>query len=157
QKPPTSGGSTPTNPGGGGSQPPAGCGGGVWGAITNVGDGLKVGLASNSTAAGTKVVMGGTTSLGWVYERSSYESFRACSPSGPYLGMALTQFGETVKVELGGGGGVWWNLERIAGSSAYLIKDIHFQGGCLTDNGAGKQLTVVTCVAGAKSQQWYVP
>lgn len=143
--------------GGSGANPPAGCGAGVWGAITNVGDGLKVGLGSNSTASGTKVVMGGTTAMGWVYERSNYESFRVCSPNGAYLGRALTQFGDTVRAELGGGGGVWWNLERVAGSNAYLIKDIAFQGGCLTDNGAGQQLTVVPCVSGSKAQQWRVP
>ncbi|WP_185921770.1 serine/threonine-protein kinase [Streptomyces sp. WAC06614] len=159
QKPPTNG--TPSGGGGGGGtspgSPPQGCGGGVWGAITNVGDGLKVGLASNSTAAGTKVVMGGTTALGWVYERSNYESFHACAPNGSYLGRALTQFNETVRAELGGGGGVWWNLERVPGTSAYLIKDISFMAGCLTDNGPGKQLTVVPCEPNNKSQQWYVP
>ncbi|MEU2393727.1 serine/threonine-protein kinase [Streptomyces sp. NPDC007369] len=145
--------------GGSGSAPaPApGCGGGVWGAITNVGDGLKVGLASSSTSTGTKVVMGGTTALGWVYERSNYESFRACSPSGAHLARALTHFGDTVRVELNGGGGGWWNLERIPGNGAYYIKDIAFQGGCLTDNGAGQQLTVVPCVAGNKAQQWRIP
>ncbi|MGW5345734.1 serine/threonine-protein kinase [Streptomyces sp. NPDC004050] len=143
--------------GGSGSAPAPGCGGGVWGAITNVGDGLAVGLGSSSTSAGTKVVMGGTTALGWVYERSNYESFRTCSPSGPHLARALTQFGDTVRVELNGGGGGWWNLERVPGNDAYYIKDIAFQGGCLTDNGAGRQLTVVPCTAGNKAQQWRIP
>ncbi|MFK0257984.1 protein kinase [Streptomyces sp. NPDC090445] len=164
---PSGGGQQPTSgsgpgPGGaggagGGSGPAPGCGGGVWGAITNVGDGLKVGLDSSSTDTGTKVVMGGTTALGWVYERSNYESFRACSPGGAHLARALTQFGDTVRVELNGGGGGWWNLERIPGNGAYSIKDIAFQGGCLTDNGAGRQLTVVPCVAGNKAQQWRIP
>jgi serine/threonine-protein kinase len=130
----------------------------VWGAITSVGDGLKVGLASNSQASGTQVVMGGTTAFGWVYERGSYESFRVCSSSGQPLARALTHFGETVRVELGGaGGGLWWNLERVPSSNAYTIKDIAFQGGCLTSNGAGRQLTVTPCTANNKSQQWRIP
>ncbi|MBW5485750.1 hypothetical protein [Streptomyces bambusae] len=102
--------------------------------------------------------MGGTTAFGWVYERSNYETFRVCSASGAPLARALTQFNETVRVELGGaGGGLWWNLERVPSSNAYYIKDIAFQGGCLTDNGAGQQLTVVPCVAGNKAQQWRIP
>ncbi|GGT25576.1 MULTISPECIES: serine/threonine-protein kinase [Streptomyces] len=156
----TPSGGSPSGGAGGGSgpTPPQGCGGGVWGAITSVGDGLKVGLASNSQASGTQVVMGGTTAFGWVYERGSYESFRVCSSSGQPLARALTHFGETVRVELGGaGGGLWWNLERVPSSNAYTIKDIAFQGGCLTSNGAGRQLTVTPCTANNRSQQWRIP
>ncbi|MFB6812235.1 hypothetical protein [Streptomyces sp. NPDC056387] len=72
------------------------------------------------------------------------------------MSRALTQFGDTVRVELAGqfAGDVWWNLEPAPSSGAYYIKDISFQGGCLTDNGAGNQLTVVTCVSGSRAQQW---
>ncbi|MBT2455966.1 serine/threonine-protein kinase [Streptomyces sp. ISL-86] len=144
---------------GAGSTPPKGCGGVAWGAITNVGDGLKVGLSTSSPQPGAKVIMGGTTAYGWVYEKSNYESFRACGPGGPALNRALTQFGDTVRVELADvySGGLWWNLERAPSAGAYYIKDIAFQGGCLTDNGAGKPLTVVECVAGNKAQQWRIP
>lgn len=144
---------------GAGSAPPKGCGGVAWGAITNVGDGLKVGLSTSSPQPGAKVIMGGTTAYGWVYEKSNYESFRACGPGGAALNRALTQFGDTVRVELADvySGGLWWNLERAPTAGAYYIKDIAFQGGCLTDNGAGKQLTVVTCDPGNKAQQWRIP
>ncbi len=158
---PTNGSGSPSAGGSGsgsGSTPPQGCGGTAWGAITNVGDGLKVGLSTGSPQAGAKVIMGGTTAYGWVYERSNYESFRACSSSGIPLHRALTQFNETVRVELAGAynGDLWWNLERAPTSGAYYIKDIAFQGGCLTDNGAGRQLTVVPCT-GSKAQQWRIP
>ncbi|MFJ3201469.1 protein kinase [Streptomyces sp. NPDC086989] len=139
-----------------GSTPPKGCGGAGWGAITNVGDGLRIGLGSAAPQGGAKVVMGGTTAFGWLHEKSSYDSFRTCGPSGIAMSRALTQFGDTVRVELAGqfAGDVWWNLEPAPSSGAYYIKDISFQGGCLTDNGVGNQLTVVTCVSGSRAQQW---
>ncbi|MFZ3468804.1 protein kinase domain-containing protein [Streptomyces sp. 4.24] len=142
----------------GGSTPPQGCGGASWGAITNVGNSLKIGLATSSPQGGAKVVMGGTTTFGWVHEEGNYDSIMACSSSGAAMSRALTQFGDTVRVELAGqfSGDVWWNLEKAPTSGAYFIKDISFQGGCLTSNGAGAQLTVVTCDSG-KAQQWRMP
>ncbi|MGW6709909.1 hypothetical protein ACWGDE_34170, partial [Streptomyces sp. NPDC054956] len=134
------------------------CGGASWGAITNVGSGLKIGLSTSSPQGGAKVVLGGTTSFGWVHAKGNYDTFTACSGSGPAMNRALTQFNETVRVELAGefDGQVWWNLEQAPTSGAYYIKDISFQGGCLTANGAGNQLTVVTCDSG-KAQQWRIP
>ncbi|MET9885643.1 serine/threonine-protein kinase [Streptomyces sp. NPDC006430] len=152
------GSATPGGSGSGGNAPPQGCGGTGWGAITNVGDGLKIGLSTSGPQGGAKVIMGGTTAYGWVHEKSQYDSLRACGPDGAAMSRALTQFGDTVRVELAGpySGGVWWNLERAPSTGAYYIKDIAFQGGCLTDNGPGNQLTVVTC-SGSKSQQWRIP
>ncbi|MFD8795427.1 hypothetical protein, partial [Streptomyces vinaceus] len=159
------GGTTPgggsTTPGGsgnggnGGNNPPQGCGGAGWSAITNVGDGLKIGVSGSTPQANAKVIMGGTTVFGWFHEKNSYDSFKTCGPSGFAMAQALTQFGDTTRVQLAGqfDGGVWWNLEHAPTSGAYYIKDISFQGGCLTDNGAGSQLTVVTCT-GSKAQQW---
>ncbi|MBT2450983.1 serine/threonine protein kinase [Streptomyces sp. ISL-43] len=167
---PTGGASTPggaSSPGGGGNggsgsgstTPPKGCGGASWGAITNVGNGLKIGLSTGSPEGGAKVVMGGTTAFGWVHEKSNYDTLKACGTSGRAMSRALTQFNETVRVELSGdfSGDVWWNLETAPTSGAHYIKDIHFQGGCLTSNGAGNQLTVVACVSGNKAQQWRIP
>ncbi|MFF4104703.1 protein kinase [Streptomyces sp. NPDC001903] len=148
-------GSTPTGPGNGGSNPPQGCGGAGWSPITNVGDGLKIGVSGSAPQGGSKVIMGGTTVFGWLHEKESYDTFKTCGPSGNAMARALTQFGDTVRVELAGpyAGGAWWNLEHAPTSGAYFIKDIAFQGGCLTDNGAGNQLTVVAC-NGSKAQQW---
>ncbi|MER7466706.1 protein kinase [Streptomyces sp. NPDC097981] len=144
---------------GGGSTPPQGCGGTGWGAVTNVGDGLKIGLNTAGPQGGAKVIMGGTTAYGWVHAKGNYDSFTACGPSGSAMSRALTQFGDTVRVELAGpfAADVWWNLEKAPAAGAYYIKDIQFQGGCLTDNGAGNQLTVVACVSGNKAQQWRIP
>ncbi|MFD7837544.1 protein kinase [Streptomyces sp. NPDC059761] len=152
---PGGGSSTPGGSGNGGTNPPQGCGGAGWSAITNVGDGLKIGLSGSAPQANTKVIMGGTTAFGWFHEKNSYDSFKTCGPSGPAMSRALTQFGDTTRVELAGpfDGGVWWNLEKAPTAGAYYIKDIAFQGGCLTDNGAGNQLTVVDC-SGSKAQQW---
>ncbi|WP_078988558.1 protein kinase domain-containing protein [Streptomyces sp. WM6372] len=152
---PGGGSSTPGGSGNGGTNPPQGCGGAGWSAITNVGDGLKIGLSGSAPQANSKVIMGGTTAFGWFHEKNSYDSFKTCGPSGSAMSRALTQFGDTTRVELAGpfDGGVWWNLEKAPTAGAYYIKDIAFQGGCLTDNGAGNQLTVVDC-SGSKAQQW---
>lgn len=112
-------------------------------------------MSGAAPQGGAKVVMGGTTAFGWLHEKSNYDSFKTCGPSGIAMSRALTQFGDTVRVELAGqfAGDVWWNLEPAPSSGAYYIKDISFQGGCLTDNGAGNQLTVIAC-SGSKAQQW---
>ncbi|THA40566.1 protein kinase [Streptomyces sp. A1547] len=155
---PGGGGSTPGGSANGASNPPQGCGGSSWGAITNVGDGLKIGFSGSAPQGNAKVIMGGTTAFGWLHEKSNYDSFKTCGSNGIAMARALTQFNETVRVELAGpfAGDVWWNLEKAPAAGAYFIKDISFQGGCLTDNGAGNQLTVVDC-SGSKAQQWRIP
>ncbi len=102
--------------------------------------------------------MGGTTAFGWLHEKNNYDSFTTCGSSGISMARALTQFNDTVRVELAGpfAGGGWWNLEKAPTAGAYYIKDIAFQGGCLTDNGPGNQLTVVAC-SGSRAQQWRIP
>ncbi|MEV0413525.1 protein kinase [Streptomyces sp. NPDC050448] len=156
---PGGGSSTPGGSGNGGATAPQGCGGAGWGAITNVGDGLKIGFSGAAPQGNAKVIMGGTTAFGWFHEKSNYDSFKTCGPSGTAMARALTQFGDTVRVELAGpfAADVWWNLEKAPSAGAYYIKDIQFQGGCLTDNGAGNQLTVVACDSGSKAQQWRIP
>ncbi|MFG2996376.1 serine/threonine-protein kinase [Streptomyces sp. NPDC048340] len=167
---PTGGTGSSTGPGGSGNKPapppatqaptaPQGCGGDGWGAITNVGDGLKVGLASTAVEGGTRVVMGGHTEFGWARSTPQASRFNACSLSGPLLGVPYGTVGKVRLLAVYGGGAAGtfaWTLEKAPTSGAYYIKDGRGVQ-CLTDNGPGNELTVVNCTPGLKTQQWYVP
>ncbi|MGW9208200.1 protein kinase domain-containing protein [Embleya sp. NPDC055664] len=134
---------------------PQGCGGANWGAITSVADGLQIGLAADGPTAGKEVIMGGHTRYGWVHSTSTWDSFNPCSLSGPALGQP---YGNVDRAELAVGFGYStnWRLVPAPTSGAVYIKDF---GGrtCLTNNGNGKPLSVVTCTPGSPSQQWRVP
>ncbi|WP_371502415.1 serine/threonine protein kinase [Kitasatospora sp. NBC_00374] len=133
---------------------PPGCGGSSWGAIVNVGDGLRLGLAKDSPAPGSAVIMGGTTAYGWVHSvPSSWHHFNPCNLSGPDLVQEPDG-----KVSLSGGFSVLtnWTVTPASTPGAYYLKDYMGQN-CLTDNGAGRQLTMVTCTPGNNAQQWRIP
>ncbi|MGW6916263.1 serine/threonine protein kinase [Kitasatospora sp. NPDC054939] len=133
---------------------PQGCGGAGWGAITNVGSGLAVGLATDSTSSGVHVVMGGHTQFGWVRKDSGKDaSFHACSVNHPPLGTmpggAAVELAQSFYAKT-------WRLTDV-GSGTYLIKPPYNPGSCLTDNGPGRQLTFGGCTPGAKEQIWRIP
>ncbi|WP_439675801.1 protein kinase domain-containing protein [Embleya sp. MST-111070] len=134
---------------------PQGCGGANWGAITSVADGLQVGLAADGPTAGKEVIMGGHTRYGWVRSTSTWDSFNTCSLEGPALGQP---YGNVDRAELaiGFGYSTNWRLVTAPTSGAVYIKDFGGQT-CLTNNGNGKPLSVVTCTPANRSQQWRVP
>ncbi|WP_280724127.1 serine/threonine-protein kinase [Kitasatospora sp. MAA4] len=140
-----------------GSGAPAGCGGAGWGAIVNVGDGLKLGLAADSLSGGTTVVTGGTTAYGWVHWADSFQRFNACDRSQPALTEVATFDGSPVGVRLASFNDFMTAWTTAAtGSGSYYIKDYMGQS-CLTDNGAGNPVTVGTCTPGNGSQEWLLP
>ncbi|WP_331772545.1 hypothetical protein OG948_54560 (plasmid) [Embleya sp. NBC_00888] len=134
---------------------PAGCGGSGWAAITNVGDGTRIGIDTASPGVGSRLVMGGHTEYGWVTAQvGPWKNIRACNTSGltivptsggggsPSLGTAVFTDGLL-------------NISAAPTSGASLITG--FTGTqCLTDNGPGRQLTFAYCVPGNKAQQWYI-
>ncbi|GAA1270927.1 hypothetical protein GCM10009665_69040 [Kitasatospora nipponensis] len=135
---------------------PAGCGGTGWGAIVNVGDQLKVGLASSDLTSPTAAVMGGYTAYGWVLTAGSWYTVSACGHSGPQLGeQPGYTSGSLVELATGYGDSTAWNVVS-AGSGASYIKDYLGQN-CLTDNGSGRQLTFTTCAPGSPAQEWRLP
>ncbi|WP_051966453.1 serine/threonine-protein kinase [Kitasatospora mediocidica] len=136
---------------------PAGCGGAGWGAIVNVGDRQKLGLAADSLAGGTRVVTGATTAYGWVHWADAFQRFNVCDRSDPALAEILTFDGSPPGVELASFNDVataWTTAATATGS--YTIKDSGGQN-CLTDNGVGKPVTVVACTPGNTSQEWLLP
>ncbi|WP_406284929.1 serine/threonine-protein kinase [Embleya sp. NBC_00896] len=134
---------------------PQGCGGDRWGAITSVADGVKIGLVADGPSAGKQVVMGGHTQYGWVHSVSTWDTFNPCSLSGPALGQP---YGNSQHPELAAGYAYStnWRLADAPTSGAVYIKD-YMGKNCLTNNGAGKPLSVVECTPGIRSQQWWIP
>ncbi|MFD0345071.1 hypothetical protein ACFQ0M_01315 [Kitasatospora aburaviensis] len=142
---------------------PAGCGGANWGAIVNVADGQKLGLATDSPSAGAAAVMGGTTAYGWVRsapDPGGWYQIHPCNLSGPLLvqGDGDGWSGQNMKVMLSPGFSVMtnWSVVRASTSGAYYLKD--YSGStCLTDNGPGKQVTMTTCTPANRFQEWQIP
>ncbi|MFF1907385.1 serine/threonine-protein kinase [Kitasatospora sp. NPDC058218] len=133
---------------------PAGCGGTNWGSIVSVASGLKLGLSKDTPAGGQAVVMGGTTAFGWVHSvPSSWHQFNPCNMSGP----ALVQETDG-RVTLSGGFSFLTNWKVTAASTpgAFYLAD-YMGYDCLTDNGAGKPVTMVSCTPGNKSQEFRIP
>ncbi|MFJ3790850.1 serine/threonine-protein kinase [Kitasatospora sp. NPDC090091] len=135
---------------------PAGCGGSKWGAIVSVASGLKLGLSKDSPVGGQAVVMGGTTAYGWVRSDPNpggWYQIYPCNLSGP----ALVQETDG-RVSLSGGFSVLnnWTVAAASTPGAFALKDYMGQS-CLTDNGAGRQATMVTCTPGNKSQEFRIP
>ncbi|MYW02342.1 hypothetical protein GT354_29545, partial [Streptomyces sp. SID3343] len=155
----SAGGGTKPNPPASTAPPPPtipqGCGGDRWGAITSVADGAGIGLVADGPNAGKEVVMGGHTQYGWVHSVSTWDTFNPCSLSGPALAQP---YGKPERPELAAGFGYStnWRLVEAPTSGAVYIKDYQGQN-CLTNNGAGKALSVVSCTPGNKYQQWRIP
>lgn len=134
---------------------PQGCGGDRWGAITNVADGGRIGLVADGPGGGKEVVMGGHTQYGWVHAVSTWDTFSTCSLSGPALGQPYGN-AERPELAVGFGYSTNWRLAGAPTAGAVYIKDYMGQN-CLTNNGAGKALSVVACTPGNKYQQWRIP
>ena len=137
--------------------PPAGCGGTGWGAIVNVGDHQRLGLAADRLSGGTTVVTGGATAYGWVHWADAFARFNACSRDQPALAEVPNFSGQPATVELAAAGDFMTSWSTVStGSGSYLIKDYIGQN-CLTDNGVGAGVTVGTCSPGSTSQEWLLP
>ncbi|MFF2043171.1 protein kinase [Kitasatospora sp. NPDC058170] len=138
---------------------PAGCGGTQWGAVVNVADGLKLGLATDTPTAGAAAVMGGTTAYGWVRsdpDPGGWYQFFPCNLTSPALVQDVSWSSNKVMLSPGWSFMTKWTVARASTSGAYYLQDYAGQN-CLTDNGAGKQVTMGTCTPGNKYQEWRIP
>ncbi|MFI9786555.1 protein kinase [Kitasatospora sp. NPDC051984] len=153
------GGSTPTQPAPNTSKPatngPAsGCGGSGWGRLVNVGTGQAAGLGSDALIAGVTVMSGSNTSFGWVKttDATNRTNFIACkSSSGVKLG--INYLGSSF-AELAGSTNYNDLTDFVvtdAGSGMFQL-GVGYANACLTDSGAGQQLTATTCSPGSRSQ-----
>ncbi|MEV0188985.1 serine/threonine-protein kinase [Kitasatospora purpeofusca] len=137
-----------------GGAPASGCGGTNWGYITNVADGLRMGLSQDSLAGGQAVVMGGATAYGWVHTvPSSWHQFNPCKLSAPVL---VQEMDGRVALSNGFSFLTNWTVTAATTPGAFYLKDYMGQN-CLTDNGVGAQLTMTACTPGNKSQEFRIP
>ncbi|SDT72371.1 serine/threonine protein kinase [Streptomyces sp. TLI_053] len=137
-----------------GGAPASGCGGTNWGYITNVGDGLRMGLSQDSLTGGQAVVMGGATAYGWVHTvPSSWHQFNPCKLSAPVL---VQEMDGRVALSNGFSFLTNWTVTAATVPGAFYLKDYMGQN-CLTDNGVGAQLTMTACTPGNKSQEFRIP
>ncbi|WP_406113175.1 serine/threonine-protein kinase [Kitasatospora purpeofusca] len=137
-----------------GAAPASGCGGTNWGYITNVGDGLRMGLSQDGLAGGQAVVMGGATAYGWVHTvPSSWHQFNPCKLSAPVL---VQEMDGRVALSNGFSFLTNWTVTAATTPGAFYLKDYMGQN-CLTDNGIGAQLTMTACTPGNKSQEFRIP
>ncbi|MEY9876360.1 serine/threonine protein kinase [Streptacidiphilus sp. MAP12-33] len=145
---------------GSGSGAAAGCGGSGWGAITNVGDGERLGLASGSLDAGTAVVLGGHTAFGWTAVPGVNQvSLHACNANGPALGYSYSKAGSGAELAGADSYGDWtgWSLVQSPHAGAYYLQAPFYPPACLTEHGGGAQVTVETCASGLPAQEWRLP
>ncbi|CAM5620875.1 hypothetical protein GCM10010329_19940 [Streptomyces spiroverticillatus] len=150
-KPPPSGPGKPDN-----------CGGDSWGAIVNVGSGRKMGLAGTDTGGyGGKVVSGGNTQFGWVPGGSQFSEFHACNMAGSAIALkSAPAYNEKVGVVLAPAdnyAGYITGWRTTAGAGGAVQINYYVGDGCVTDVGAGRQLTVDPCTPGNKHQLWRLP
>ncbi|UIX35710.1 RICIN domain-containing protein [Streptomyces sp. GQFP] len=138
------------------------------GMAENVGDGLVMALYDDSVAEGTGVTVvpaGSSRSQRWTTETAPFgpyseseffiyneldteRSVALALDSDSRVGLASTANGVTFSGALSA-----WTSPEVEGGSgkAWYLKS---GDGCLTDHGKNKQLTVTTCQAGNKAQQW---
>ncbi|MFG3049966.1 protein kinase [Kitasatospora sp. NPDC048239] len=138
---------------------PAGCGGTRWGAIVNVADGLKLGLATDSPTAGAGIVMGGTTAYGWVRsdpDPGSWYQIFPCSLTNPALVQDVSWSSNKVMLSPGFSFMTKWTVAGATTAGAHQLQD-YMGKNCLTDNGAGNPVTMATCTPGNKYQEWRIP
>lgn len=137
-----------------GGAPASGCGGTNWGYITNVADGLRMGLSQDGLAGGQAVVMGGATGYGWVHTvPSSWHQFNPCKLNAPVL---VQEMDSRVALSNGFSFLTNWTVTAATTPGAFYLKDYMGQN-CLTDNGVGAQLTMTACTPGNKSQEFRIP
>ncbi|MFD0573815.1 hypothetical protein ACFQ0T_37090 [Kitasatospora gansuensis] len=134
---------------------PAGCGGPGWGQIGSVGSGRKLGLPSSDATEGSAVVSGGYAGLGWFrVTGQSTSEFHPCNASNP--GMALAWSQSAAQLSNAVNAIRDWSVESAGTAGAVYLHNFLGQG-CLTDNGAGRQVTLEECAPGNKLQQWRIP
>ncbi|HSA49534.1 MAG TPA: hypothetical protein VLH10_05405, partial [Yinghuangia sp.] len=134
---------------------PAGCGGAGWGAITNLGSGMKIGIDTASPGVGSRLVTGGRTEYGWVVVPTVlWQTIRSCGADG----LAVTPGTSPSGVSLGNAAYAAGMLTISAAPTPGAALITHMAGQqCLTDNGPGRQLTFARCTPGDTAQQWYLP
>ncbi|MFD7829700.1 serine/threonine-protein kinase [Kitasatospora sp. NPDC059803] len=133
------------------TRPPS-CGGTSWTTIVNVKDGRPIGMARDELSGDNPIVVGGASQYGWVRATNpgSWISFNACNSGGPLLVQTMDG-----KVTLSGGFSFLtnWTVRSGSAQGSYTLADYQNHS-CMTDNGPGNAVTMVTCTPGNTAQEW---
>ncbi|MFI6848567.1 serine/threonine protein kinase [Kitasatospora sp. NBC_00085] len=146
----------PANPAPQTPSTPPGCGGTKWGSIVNVASGRKLGLSKDTPSGGQAVIMDGNTAYGWVRsdpDPGGWYHLYPCNLSGAAL---VQETDGRVSLSSGFSYLSSWKITAASTPGAYRLAE-YMGSSCLTDNGAGNQVTMVTCTPGNKSQEFRIP
>ncbi|MER7668523.1 serine/threonine-protein kinase [Kitasatospora sp. NPDC096128] len=131
---------------------PASCGGNNWSSIVSVKDGRPIGMRNDNLNGDNPIVLGGASQYGWVRstDPGSWILFNACNNGGPQLVQTMDG-----KVVLSNGYSFLtrWTVRNGSTAGSYTLADYQNQS-CMTDNGPGNELTMVTCTPGNTAQEW---
>lgn len=131
---------------------PASCGGNSWSGIVSVKDGRPIGMRNDNLNGDNPIVLGGASQYGWVRstDPGSWILFNACNNGGPQLVQTMDG-----KVVLSNGYSFLtrWTVRNGSTAGSYTLADYQNQS-CMTDNGPGNELTMVTCTPGNTAQEW---
>ncbi|MER7752175.1 serine/threonine-protein kinase [Kitasatospora sp. NPDC097643] len=147
------------SPSGGGNPPapqaptrPASCGGTSWTTVVSVKDGRPIGMAHDNLNGDNPIVVGGAAQYGWVRstDPGAWTLLNACNNGGPLLVQTMDG-----KVTLNGGFSFLtrWTVRNGSTQGSYTLADYQNQS-CMTNNGPGAEVTMVTCTPGNQAQEW---
>ncbi|MFE6055156.1 serine/threonine-protein kinase [Kitasatospora sp. NPDC056446] len=133
------------------ARPPS-CGGSSWTTIVSVKDGRPIGMGSDNLSGGNPIVVGGASQYGWVRSTNpgAWILFNACNSGGPALVQTMDG-----KVVLSDGYSFLtnWTVRNGSTANSYTLAD-YMNSTCMTNNGPGNAVTLVTCTPGNASQEW---
>ncbi|MFJ9771111.1 protein kinase [Kitasatospora sp. NPDC101157] len=131
---------------------PGSCGGNSWARIVSVKDGRPIGMRNDNLNGDNPIVLGGVDQYGWVRstDPGSWILFNACNNGGPQLVQTMDG-----KVVLSNGFSFLtrWTVRNGSTAGSYTLADYQNQS-CMTDNGPGNEITMVTCTPGNAAQEW---
>ncbi|MET8623891.1 serine/threonine-protein kinase [Kitasatospora sp. NPDC004669] len=131
---------------------PASCGGGNWSTIVSVKDGRPIGMRNDNLSGDNPMVLGGAAQYGWVrsIDPGNWTLINACNNGGPMLVQTMDG-----KVVLNNGYSFLtrWTVRSGSTAGSYTLGDYQNQS-CMTDNGPGNEITMVTCTPGNSAQEW---
>ncbi|MFH8380489.1 serine/threonine-protein kinase [Kitasatospora sp. NPDC018058] len=131
---------------------PASCGGGNWSTIVSAKDGRPIGMRNDNLSGDNPMVLGGAAQYGWVrsIDPGSWTVINACNNGGPMLVQTMDG-----KVVLNNGYSFLtrWTVRNGSTAGSYTLGDYQNQS-CMTDNGPGNEITMVTCTPGNSAQEW---
>ncbi|WP_078891224.1 serine/threonine-protein kinase [Streptomyces sp. NRRL S-350] len=131
---------------------PASCGGSSWSTIVSVKENRAIGMRNDNLNGDNPIVLGGASQYGWVRSTNpgSWILFNACNNGGPQL--VQTTDG---KVVLSNGFSFLTNWTVRNGSTAGSVTLADYMNQlCMTNNGPGNAVTMVSCTPGNLDQEW---